>query len=217
MIKLESVNQDEVYRYLGYSSRPADENIRNKISSYTNLLLGECTPKYVFAKHEIACENGLFTIARMNFKSDDFYAHVEGCKNVIILAATLGIKVDRLLKRLEVTDITGAVIVQAAAAAAIEKVCDEAEKEISEALNEGDFLIPRFSPGYGDLPITLQPKLLSLLDAPKKIGLSCTETYMLTPIKSVTAFIGISENEVRCNSSKCKSCPNLECTFRKKY
>ena len=77
----------------------------------------------------------------------------------------------------------------AAASAAIEEVCDEAQRQIALELERA--LTARFSCGYGDLPLTIQPQFLSLLDAGRKIGLSASASGMLTPIKSVTAVIGI--------------------------
>ena len=51
----------------------------------------------------------------------------------------------------------------------------------------------RFSPGYGDLPLSLQEELLSAVEAGKRIGLATTAGYMLTPMKSVTAIIGLQD------------------------
>lgn len=53
-----------------------------------------------------------------------------------------------------------------------------------------------------------------LLDCAKRIGLTLTDGYMLTPIKSVTAVIGLTEDTV-CNNSKCAACVNRACEFRK--
>ena len=56
-------------------------------------------------------------------------------------------------------------------------------------------MTPRFSPGYGDLPIELQRDFLTLLDASRKIGLTATESSMLVPSKSITALIGIRSDQ----------------------
>jgi hypothetical protein len=52
----------------------------------------------------------------------------------------------------------------------------------------------RFSPGYGDLPLDIQPALLAVLDAERRIGLTCTQSLILLPRKSVTALIGLGES-----------------------
>ena len=67
----------------------------------------------------------------------------------------------------------------------------------------------RFSPGYGDLPIELQDPILRLLDAPRRVGLCATDRHILTPRKSVTAVLGISDGEISPQKRGCASC-----TFR---
>ena len=95
----------------------------------------------------------------------------------------------RSIRRAQVDDMAKALWLDAAASAAIEEVCDEAQRQI--ALELECALTARFSCGYGDLPLVIQPQFLSLLDAGRKIGLSASTSGMLTPIKSVTAVIGI--------------------------
>ena len=75
----------------------------------------------------------------------------------------------------------------------IEAYCDACQKELStEAAKEGLYLRSRFSPGYGDFSLDYQKELLILLDAPKRIGLTVTDSMMLTPTKSVTAVMGLT-------------------------
>ena len=66
--------------------------------------------------------------------------------------------------------------------------CDDMEKEMGVSLR------PRFSPGYGDLPLSVQKDIISLLEAPKRIGLSLNDSLLMSPTKSVTAFAGISNS-----------------------
>lgn len=110
------------------------------------------------------------------------------------------------------TNVAHAAAAQAVCAALIESYCDETEAEIAAAA--GLHLKPRFSPGYGDWRLEDQRQLLMLLDCAKRIGLTLTDGYMLTPIKSVTAVIGLTEDTV-CNTSKCAACVNRACEFRK--
>ena len=77
---------------------------------------------------------------------------------------------------------------QAIGAERIESLCDAfcAEREA-----EGLRLRPRFSPGYGDLPLELQRDLFRGLDCSRKIGLTLNESLLMSPSKSVTAIAGI--------------------------
>jgi hypothetical protein len=72
----------------------------------------------------------------------------------------------------------------------VEAACNEAELAIrQEAAKRKLAALPRFSPGYGDFPLGLQPKLLGVLDAERRLGLTVTPAHLLLPRKSVTAVI----------------------------
>ena len=80
---------------------------------------------------------------------------------------------------------------QAIGAAAIEEWTDEAERDIRRELKEGETLVSRYSPGYGDWPLEAQRRLFELLDAPRKAGVSLTDSLLMVPSKSVSAIIGV--------------------------
>ena len=115
---------------------------------------------------------------------------------------------DALLRRAQAEDLAAAVALDCCATAAVEAVCDLAEAEIRARLPGCSFPF-RFSPGYGDLPIELQDPILRLLDAPRRVGLCATDRHILTPRKSVTAVLGISDGEISPQKRGCASC-----TFR---
>jgi 5-methyltetrahydrofolate--homocysteine methyltransferase len=126
-------------------------------------------------------------------QGNDIKTHLDGCNEVIILAATLGLQVDELIRRTESSNMAEAVVLDALASAAIEQLCDEAEAEILSKYAQKEAAAPRrrFSPGYGDFPLEVQRELLALLGAKKKIGLYVSESNLLIPRKSVTAVIGV--------------------------
>ena len=157
--------------------------------------------------------------------------HLEGCGQAVVMAATLGIGVDNLIRRMQVTDMAMAVILDAGASVYIEQVCDEFEAEIRDAIVAaggcddggcGDnktaplFMTPRFSPGYGDYPITEQKYILSLVDAPRRIGLNATADSLMIPRKSVSALIGLADHPVTGKLATCGECVLREkCLLRK--
>lgn len=121
----------------------------------------------------------------------DIQDHLAGARQVVLVAATLGAGVDAELRRLKVTDPVGQVLFDAAASACIERVMDVLEADVRDAAQrEGLFCGWRFSPGYGDLPLSVQPRLLAVLDASRRLGITLTESYLMVPTKSVTAIIG---------------------------
>ena len=111
---------------------------------------------------------------------------------VVFLCGTIGSEFDAWQRRLSVTSAADALLSQQIGLDAVEKVMDELEsKAKAEVEGEGRKLLPRKSPGYGDLPIELSREIINCLDATKKIGVSITESDLLVPSKSVTAICEI--------------------------
>lgn len=148
-------------------------------------------------------------------KSKDLSTNLRGCEEAVLFAATLGNAPDQLMSRYEITDMTKAVVLQAASAMLIEAYCDEIQEAIRvKESSRGYFLRPRFSPGYGDLPISEQRKIFQVLECEKRIGLTLTDTMMMLPTKSVTALIGLTKEVSSCHIGKCKQCSKKDCEFR---
>lgn len=134
----------------------------------------------------------------------------------VLLAATLGPGVDRLCRRRQATSMAEALMLDAAATALIECVCDELESSLAASLPFGQRLTWRYSCGYGDLPLSLQPDFIRVLDAPRRIGLTCTDSLLLVPQKSVTAVVGVSPAPPRLPSKTCGGCAfSSSCSLRK--
>lgn len=111
---------------------------------------------------------------------------------VVFLCGTIGAEFDAWQRRLSVTSAADALLSQQIGLDAVEKVMDELEEKAkAEVEGEGRKLLPRKSPGYGDLPIELSRTILNELDAPRKIGVSITDSNLLVPSKSVTAICEI--------------------------
>ena len=117
--------------------------------------------------------------------------------DVVFLCGTIGSEFDAWQRRLSVTSAADALLSQQIGLKAVEKVMDEleskakAEEEGKREEGRGKRLMPRRSPGYGDLPLELSRTILNELDAPRKIGVSITESNLLVPSKSVTAICEI--------------------------
>ena len=133
------------------------------------------------------CDFGTFSVF-----SHQLARNLENCTRVLLLAATVGVGIDRLIQKYSRIAPSRALMLQAIGAERIEALCnafcDDTEKEMVVSLR------PRFSPGYGDLPLSVQKDIISLLEAPKRIGLSLNDSLLMSPTKSVTAFAGISNS-----------------------
>ena len=103
------------------------------------------------------------------------------------MALTAGLSVDRLLARLNITSQAEHFMTDALSSAAIESFCDHACAIMQASLR----CAPRYSPGYGDLSITFQKPLLERLNAFETLGITLNSAYLMTPVKSITAIMGI--------------------------
>ena len=119
--------------------------------------------------------------------------HLEGCHAAYLACGTIGAEFDALQRRVSAVSGTDALAVQAAGAALVEKLMDEVEDAIRGKLEDGEILLPRYSPGYGDFPLSAQRELLGLLDAPRRVGVSLTDSFLMIPSKSVSAVIGVKK------------------------
>ena len=116
-----------------------------------------------------------------------------GDADVVFLCGTIGAEFDAWQRRLSVLSAADALLSQRIGLDAVEKVMDDLEaKARAEVEAEGRKLLPRKSPGYGDLPLSLSRTILMELDAPRKIGVSITDSELLVPSKSVTAICEIA-------------------------
>ena len=99
---------------------------------------------------------------------------------------------DRLILRESRKSMTMGLLLGAIGTAAVEALCDRFCKDVGDELaQKGELLSPRFSPGYGDLPLSLQKEIFSYLGCSRSIGLTLNESLLMTPAKSVTAIAGI--------------------------
>ena len=157
-----------------------------------------------------------YEIGKLDIVSKNLGKNLKGCQSAVVLGATLGAGVDMLLRKYALTDMARVVALQACAAAFLEEYLDEYQEKIRKEMKEqGLYLRPRFSPGYGDFSIEHQEMILRMLDTAKTIGLTMTDSSMLTPTKSVTAIIGLSKNNVPCHTKGCESCNKTDCTYRR--
>ncbi len=132
------------------------------------------------------CDFGTFSV-----KSKALSKHLGKSKGAVIFAATVGLNIDRLITKYSKISPSHALMLQAIGAERIEALCDM----FCDKLSENYHITPRFSPGYGDLPIETQKDIFRLLDCPKQIGLTLNDSMLMSPTKSVTAIVGISPKE----------------------
>lgn len=211
------IRTKETVRYLGYGKTAVDEKTLLMIQESFEELERISEPKSVYRIFKLYfLDDDELQICNLHIKSKNLYKNLRGCKQVVLLGTTLGSIVDRKIHAYELTDMARAVVMQACAATILEEYCDKIQEKIGHQLaEESMYLRPRFSPGYGDFSILHQSEILNMLEAPKRIGLTMTDGYMLTPIKSVTAIIGVSDTKEPCHQNGCEECTKKDCVYRR--
>lgn len=207
MITLKSLDRNEAKRYLGGADIELDDNMLNLFDSCEKEVIGRAKPKYLYKIIDLP--NVGLTVG------EDIKAHLSGCEKAAVICATVGADIDKMIRVSQISDMPRAVVLDSFAGTAVEQVCRKVDEIIAEKYPDYYFTF-RFSPGYGDYPIELQKDILSLLDAPRKIGLSVNESYLLIPSKSVTAIAGMSKTPIERKKRGCAVCNMRDrCKYRK--
>lgn len=200
-------NIKEILRYSGY--RGSSEDIKKLI----NDCIRECRAafSYKVCYTELDLTDGFFGI-----ESKTLEKNLQNCHKAILFACTVGIEIDRIISKYSRISPSKAVVFQAIGAERIESLCDlfcEEMKAVYEKKNE--YTRARFSPGYGDFPLTAQREIFKILDCPRKIGIVLNDSLVMSPTKSVTAIIGISKEKKECKKG-CEACDDKNCALRER-
>ena len=211
------ISRKEVFRYLGYGRREPDSRIKKLAESCIQELEQETSPKTVSRIYPLTLgENGQIDGGCFCTASQNLSKNLKDCTEIIVFAATLGIGADHLIRKYMQVEMSRAVVLQAAATAMLEDYCDSLCRRQQESWEkEGLFLRPRFSPGYGDFPLSVQKNILDALEAGKRIGIKLTDSLLMVPEKSVTAVMGLSPKPYRCDVKGCEACKKTDCLYRR--
>ena len=198
-----SITIEQVLRYLGCRPSNTPESVRQLAVRAAAAVQRVAICRACWCRLPVTVlDKHLVWLGSMRFDSRDLARNLTGCQEAFLFGATIGTGPERLTA-------------DAAGTAAVEQWCDEVNAHLASLASEDKcFLRPRYSAGYGDFSIDAQPELVRLLDLPRKIGVTVTETKMLLPSKSVTAVVGISATPVNCHTSGCLNCEQVDCPYR---
>ena len=207
-----AIDTAQAARYFGARGTP-DESTMALLEKCAVPLLAAATPRAVWLEADVDAltEAGIL-------RGGDVMKHLEGCPQALLLAVTLGPAVDAQIRRAGVGDIAAGVASDALGSALAEQAAEAAETELRQwAAKEGKYLTGRFSPGYGDWDIAVQPLVAAALDTVRRAGLCVTDTNLMTPRKSVTAILGVSDHPVKGKLAGCGHCVlRTRCEYRKR-
>ena len=185
-------DKKEVLRYMVFEVDCLSEELEDLYEKSKDEFQKSASYKAVMRKVSIKLkENNIVDLGFCEIQNENLYKNLSGCEDAYIFAATAGIAVDRLIMRCSKVSPAQAIICDSIGSSAVEVWCDE----INAMINSEYEIKPRFSPGYGGVSLEYQKDILSFLDAERKIGITLNDALMMTPVKSVTAFVGIKEKK----------------------
>ena len=182
-------NKREAFRYMGYKGDNHNEELEDIYTDCLSEFRKTASYKAVYKETPITVSEGVVDLGFCRIENENLCKNLRGCKSAVIFAATAGLGTDRLIMKYSKISPAEAMVCDCIASSAIEVWCDE----VNEKCADGRKSKPRFSPGYGGVSLGYQKDILAFLDAEKRLGITLNDSLMMTPVKTVTAFVGICE------------------------
>lgn len=192
------VTPDDAFFHLGYEAGdtpgPRDQLLmRGAIARATELLKPNATYRIVAVADQP--QNGGMSLP-------EFDIHLPGkslpnalcnVSLVAMIAVTVGSEIEQCGAELAKSgDVMGQVFLDAIASAAVENAADIVSEQLRRVMQLHELHTSmRFSPGYGDLPLSVQPAFETVLNMSETLGVTLTQNHILSPAKTITAFIGL--------------------------
>lgn len=173
----------EIFRYAG--AKDAGERENSLLTECLAELLPHLSYRVAWAEYPVRITGTHLNLGFTETDSADLSKNLRSSPRIVLFAATVGFAPDRLAMKYSRISPVKALFLESVGNERIEALCDTFCAEFPGAR-------PRFSPGYGDLTLTLQREIITALDCPRKIGLTLNESLLLSPTKSVTAIMGLA-------------------------
>ena len=207
------IDKKEILRYAGCKDM-TDESLQFLLEECLKEVLPKLSYKVCYTELPLTFVEDGCDFGCMQIVSKDLKKNLKGCKTSVLFAATVGVEIDRLIAKYGHISPVKSVMLQAIGAERIESLCDTfCEDMKSKSIEDGWKLRPRFSPGYGDLPLEIQKDIFQVLNCSKNIGISLNDSLLMSPSKSVTAFVGIGTECMEATHS-CLKCNKADCAYR---
>ncbi len=208
------VRKKEILRYA--SARAGNPQAEALMEECLAALLPDLRYQVCFLRLPVLRQGKEIVFGGQAVVSKTLSAALTGCEEFLLFAATVGVAPDRLIAQSGAVAPSKALFYQAIGAERIEALCDAFAANYNKAMQtENKRLLPRISPGYGDLSLSLQKTIFAMLDCPRKIGLTLNDSLMMSPSKSVTALAGIAPGKAAAfRGDTCLKCGFPDCAYR---
>lgn len=129
---------------------------------------------------------------QITIKTKSLVNFLKESKKIVIMGITGGIEIMDIIDKYQNENMAKAVVFDAAAGEIVDSGFDYIMSLLNRELlrSSNKLLQKRFSPGYGDLPLSVQKDFYNLLKM-EQLGVKLTPSFLLDPQKSVIALTGI--------------------------
>ena len=207
------VDKAEALRYVGHTGQDIDEPLATRLDRIVERCEAIAVPSLAYRIFPVApTDEGVrLEGSTLTLPGNDIATHLQGACACGVLVVTLGLRYEQELQRLNRTSGLDGLLFSTAGSSLVESAADICEARIvAQAHAAGLQTNWRFSPGYGDLPLALQPEILRVLDAQRKLGVTANASNLLIPTKSTTAVLGLFQQGTEVSSVK-KTCAHCNC------
>ncbi len=189
--------------------------IKNNVTKATLEVEQFAEPKAMYKVVSLENEDDTILLDGVQFESKKLHHLLEACDKVVVFLITLGEKVDELVRKHSKEQPHYGYILDSAASIAVESAAQHFQKLIEEKVNGQGQTSLRYSPGYCDWPLSEQKKIFEILPH-EKFDINLSDTFLMSPLKSITGIIGIASN---CSEdfvkSTCELCNKIHCQYKR--
>lgn len=121
-------------------------------------------------------------------QKDPYASFLKDCKDLYLIATTLGWRIEKRLNQLQLLDMKQAFLFDQAAGLYLEELANAFEKELGRKNDQE--LTWRFCPGYKKSSLQDNDCIFKIL---KPRGIELSDSYMIRPSKSMVGIVGIKK------------------------
>jgi len=177
-------------------------------------------PQIVYCEKNISSlqKSAIEIEAKITLSSGSLAAYLKNSEKICAFVVTIGSNIEDAASRLmsEGEGLQG-YLMDRIGSFAVESLAQDLEEKLRDNYLEKKHSVSmRFSPGYCDWSIEEQLKLDKLIDF-SAIGVSLTESCMMSPKKSISAIVGIGPLGLfpQKRKSPCVICSKKDCDYRR--
>ena len=204
--------EKEVWFAMGYRDSVPDERIREMVRGLIDELVPKATLRYIYQ----VVEAEKLSPRQVRFAGKTFTpegiicSYLEGMTHALLFIGTAGWEYDRAKEDLKARgDIVADFIADSIGSVLAEMTVAQIEKDY-----DGPFTLSMpYSPGYCDWNIREQRLLFSLFPE-RPCGVILSDSFLMTPEKSVSGFFALGESLQR-QPYHCQICKNPRCFKRR--